>query len=225
VNAVSQMFEYLGDGANWAGPRGLARLTVNHVAVSAAAVVIATLAAVPTGLATGRARRGATAIVSGANIGRALPSFAVLVLAFGIFSQSGRGLSFWPTLVALVVLAVPPILTNTHTGMRGVDHEVRDAAAGMGMRTRTVVRRVEFPLALPLILAGVRTSATQVVATATLGAWVGFACLGTPIFEGFAQQDNGKILAGATLVSLLTIATDAAMVLATRRATAWSSTP
>jgi ABC-type proline/glycine betaine transport system permease subunit len=223
MNAIGQMLDYLGDSANWTGPRGLGRLLANHVAVSGGAVVIATALAVPAGLATGRARRGGSAMVSAANIGRALPSFAVLVLAFGVFSQSGRGLSYWPTLVALVVLAIPPILTNSHTGLRGVDPLVRDAARGMGMPTRSVLRRVELPLALPLVLAGIRTSATQVVATATLGAWVGFACLGTPIFEGFAQQDSGKILGGAVLVSILTILTDALMAIVTRRTSVWKA--
>jgi osmoprotectant transport system permease protein len=175
------------------------------------------------GVATSRARRGGDTLVSAANIGRALPSFAVLVLAFGVFSQSGRGLSIWPTLVALVVLAVPPILTNTHTGLRSVAPSVREAAVGTGMRPRSVLRQVDLPLAAPLMLAGVRTSATQVVATATLGAWVGFACLGTPIFEGFAQQNNAKILAGAVLVSILTILTDAVLGLAARSTTVWKA--
>jgi osmoprotectant transport system permease protein len=223
MSALAQMVDYLTDSANWSGPRGLGRLLVNHVAVSAAAVLVATALAIPAGIATSRSRRGGNAVVSGANIGRALPSFAVLVLAFGVFSQSGRGLSVWPTLVALVVLALPPILTNTHTGLRSVDAAVREAAAGTGMRSATVLRQVELPLAAPMMLAGLRTSATQVIATATLGAWVGFACLGTPIFEGFAQQNNGKILAGALLVSLLTIATDAFMAHCGRSTAAWKA--
>lgn len=105
--------------------------------------------------------------------------------------------------------------------MRDVDPDVREAATGMGMTRLERLRRVEVPLALPLILTGLRLSAVQIVATATLGAWVGFRCLGTPIFEGFAQQDDGKILTGAVLVAVLTILTEVAFSFLTRVLTPW----
>lgn len=222
MSLLGDLVEFLTTGANWTGPRGLLTLGANQLLVSALALVAGFSVAVPVGLVVGHARRGATATVGVANIGRALPSFAIVVLAFSVFSQWGRGLSIWPTAVALTLLAIPPILTNTITAVREVDPDVRAAAEGAGMRWHQVLWQVETPLALPLLLTGVRVAATQVVATATLGAWVGFQCLGTLIFEGFAQRNDTKILAGAVLVSALTIATDAAMGLASRRTARWS---
>lgn len=225
MGAIGEFVEYITTAGNWTGPKGLGNLALRQVVVSLVAVAAAATLAVPAGLAAGHRRRGGLAAVSVANIGRALPSFAVLVLAFGVFSQWGRGLSIWPTAVALTLLAIPPMFTNTFTGVRNVDPQVRDAAIGMGMRRFELLRQVETPLALPMILTGVRVSASQVVATATLGAWVGFQCLGTLIFEGFAQQDNGKILTGAISVSLLTIATELVFAAIERRATPWVRGP
>jgi len=222
MSALADFVTFITTASNWTGPKGLITLTINQVLVSIVAVGAATLIALPGGLVVGHLRRGGLAAVSVANIGRALPSFAVLVLAFGVFSQWGRGLSVWPTAVALTLLAIPPIFTNTYTGVRNVDPQVRDAAAGMGMRRREVLRTVEMPIAVPLILTGLRVSASQVMATATLGAWVGFQCLGTLIFEGFAQQNNGKILTGAVAVSLLTIGTELAFSAVERRVAPWA---
>ena len=147
---------------------------------------------------------------------------AVLVLAFGIFTnQWQKGFSIWPTFLTLVLLGLPPVFTNAFTAVRGVDPAIREAATGMGMNRAERLRRVELPLATPLLLTGLRLAAVQIVATATLGAWVGFRCLGTPIFEGFAQQDDGKIIAGAALVAALTILTEVAFSVITRRLTPW----
>lgn len=224
MSAVAEFVDYITTASNWTGPKGLVTLTANQVLVSVVAVTAAVAVAVPAGLVLGRTRRGGLTAVGIANIGRALPSFAVLVLAFGVFSQWGRGLSVWPTAVALFLLAIPPVFTNTLTAVREVDPRVTDAAAGMGMRRRQILWRVQAPLAVPMVLTGIRVSASQVVATATLGAWVGFQCLGTLIFEGFAQRDDGKILTGAVMVSLLTIATEVAFALVERRVSPWSRT-
>lgn len=222
MSALNEFIDYVTTASHWTGPKGLLALTVNQVLVTVVAVMAASLIALPGGLVLGHVRRGGLAAVSVANIGRALPSFAVLVLAFGVFSQWGRGLSIWPTAVALTLLAIPPIFTNTYTGVRSVDPQIRDAAAGMGMRRPEILRKVEAPIALPLIVTGLRISASQVMATATLGAWVGFQCLGTLIFEGFAQQNDGKILTGAIAVSLLTIATEVSFSAVERRVTPWA---
>ena len=222
MNLLGDLISFLTTWSNWTGPRGLLTLGANQLLVSGIAIAAAVTVAVPAGLLIGHARRGATATVGVANIGRALPSFAILVLAFSVFSQWGRGLSVWPTAVALTLLAIPPILTNTITAVGEVDPDVRDAAEAAGMRWHQVLWRVEAPLAVPLVITGLRVSATQVVATATLGAWVGFQCLGTLIFEGFAQQDDTRILAGAVLVSALTIATDVAIGAVARRTRRWS---
>ena len=224
MTALGDLWAFLADPGNWTGTKGLLRLGLNQVIVAGLAIVIASAMAIPAGIGFGHVRTGGLAAVSVTNIGRALPSFAVLVLAFGVFSQWGRGLSIWPTLVALVLLAIPPIFTNTYTGVRGVDPQVRDAAAGMGMRRRQLISAVEVPIALPLILTGLRVSASQVMATATLGAWVGFQCLGTLIFEGFAQRNDAKILAGAISVALLTILTELGFSLLERFVTPWART-
>jgi osmoprotectant transport system permease protein len=222
MSAIAEFVDYVTQASNWTGPKGLLRLTVNQLVVSGIAVGVASAIALPAGLGFGHVRRGGLAAMSVANIGRALPSFAVLVLAFGVFSQQGRGLSIWPTAVALTLLAIPPIFTNTFTGVRGVDPRTRDAAAGMGMRPWQQLWKVEAPIALPLVMTGLRVSATQVVATATLGAWVGYQCLGTLIFEGFAQQNDGKILTGAVMVSVLTITIEVVMARLERRLSPWA---
>ncbi len=132
------------------------------------------------------------------NVGRAVPSFAVLVIAFQVF-----GLGNYPAFVALTLLAIPPMLTNSYIGVRDVDAEVRDAARGMGMRERRVLFDVELPLAMPLIMAGIRTAAVQVVATATLAALVAGGGLGRYIIDGFGQRDDAQVFAGGVLVAAL----------------------
>jgi osmoprotectant transport system permease protein len=224
VSALADFWDYVTTASNWQGERGLVSLTWAHIRLSVLATGAAALVAVPIALVIGHTKRGGLAAVSVVNIGRALPSFAVLVLAFGVFSQWGRGLTIWPTFVALLLLAVPPMFTNTFTGVREVDPGAREAARGMGMTARQVLGRVEMPIAIPLIITGIRVSAVQVVATATLGAWVGFRCLGTLIFEGFAQQNNGKILTGAIFVALLTILTEIGFSLLERAVTPWRRT-
>jgi osmoprotectant transport system permease protein len=225
VSAVGGMVDYLTDPASWTGTRGLFRLIGNQLAVSGIAMAAAILVAVPAGVVVGHHRRGVVATTSVVNIGRALPAFAVLVLAFSVFSQWGRGLSIWPTAVALTLLAIPPLFTSTVAGVRGVDPDVREAAESVGLRPRAVAWRVEAPLALPLILNGVRVSTAQVVATATLGAWVGFRCVGSLIFEGFAQRDDARILTGAVVVTLLTVGVDALLGVVTRRSATWARPP
>lgn len=217
MTTLSGVVDFLTDPGSWTGPRGLTRLIVNQLLVSLIAMVAASAIALPLGVLVGHRRRGVVTTTSVANIGRALPSFAVLVLAFSVLSQWGRGLSIWPTAVALTLLAIPPLFTSTVSGIRNVDADVREAAESMGLTSPAVALQVELPLAWPVILTGIRVSAAQVVATATLGAWVGFRCVGTLIFEGFAQQDDVRILTGAIVVTLLTIAVDAAVGLFGRR--------
>lgn len=222
MKLLADTWRYLTDPTNWSGPRGLATLLYGHIRLSVISTLIAMVIAIPLGVFFAHRRRGGAMASAVVNIGRALPTFAILVLAFSVFSSHGRGLTIWPTLVALVMLAIPPIFTNTYTGVRNVDPEIIESALGMGMTRAETVRRVEFPIALPLVVTGVRVSAVQVVATATLGAWVGFGCLGTPIFEGFAQQNNVKVLTGAILVAALTIMTEVGFTILARRLTPWS---
>jgi osmoprotectant transport system permease protein len=224
-DAWRQLVGYLGESSNWWGRSGLVQLTWNHVQLSVAALLAGCLLAVPPALVLGHVKRGGLLAVSLVNIGRALPSFGIVALVLPFSLRFGFGLGFWPTFVALVLLAVPPIFTNTYTGVRGVPPDVVQAAEGMGMRPLEVIRRVEVPAALPLIVTGIRVSAVQVVATATLGALVGFRCLGTPIIVGFQSRgDRGALYAGALFVAVLSIATEAGFGRLGRRLTPWSTT-
>lgn len=221
MSAWSEFVDFVTLGDNWWGRRGISTRIVDHIEISAVATVLSAAVAIPPALWLGHIHRGgaiATAIV---NIGRAVPSFAIVALALPLSLQYGFGLGFWPTMVALVALAVPPIFTNTYAGMVGVDPAMVDAARGMGMRGGEVLWRVETPNALPLLLAGLRISAVQVVATATLGAFVGFGGLGAFIYEGFRQTDDGKLLTGAVLVAVLAIATELLFGVGQRLLTPW----
>lgn len=179
-----------------------------HVRLSGTSVLGASVIGLPIGLYIGHLRRFEFVAVTAANLGRAIPSFAILSLALPLSIQFGLGLGFWPTFVALFLLAIPPILTNTYVGVKEVDADTIEASRGMGMTGGQVLRRVRLPLAMPLIVAGIRTSAVQVVATATLAALVAGGGLGTYIVFGFRAGDDGALLGGALLVALLAFATE-----------------
>lgn len=219
--SLRQMWDYLSSDAAWSGRNGLPALTWAHIKISVVAVLIAGAVAVPAGVFLGHVRRGALVAVSVVNIGRAVPSFAILALLLPFSLRYGFGLGFWPTIVALVLLAIPPIFTNTYTGVRDVPDEAVEAARGMGMRAGELVRRVEVPVAVPLVLTGLRVSAVQVVATATLGALVGYRNLGTPIVTGFTSPDKGPMLAGALAVAVLALVTDGLFAVAQRLLVPW----
>jgi osmoprotectant transport system permease protein len=194
---------------HWRGDFGVPHRLLEHVAMSAAAIVAAAVIALPVGIWLGHRGKGGALAINLANVGRAVPSLAILALfqqAFGLRGWPGFGAR--PAFVALVALAVPPLLTNAYVGMRGVDRDVVEAARGMGMTGGEVLWRVEVPIALPLLMAGLRTSAVQVVATATLAAVTAWGGLGRFIVDGFGQQDNAQIVAGAILVGLLALATE-----------------
>jgi osmoprotectant transport system permease protein len=173
-------------------------------------LLVAAAIALPIGVWLGHVRRGGPVAINISNVGRAIPSFALLILAvqiFGIGEPTGL-LSLTgslPTFIALVALAVPPMVTNAYVGLAEVDPEIREAARGMGMRGREVLWRVELPLSLPMVMAGVRTSAVAVVATATLAAYIGWGGLGRFIIDGLAVQDYVEVFAGALVVALLAI--------------------
>ena len=221
--ALQQMWDYLQSDGAWSGRNGLPALTWAHIQISAVSVLIAALIAIPTAVLLGHVRRGALVAVSIVNIGRAIPSFAIMALLLPFSLRYGFGLGFWPTVVALVLLAIPPIFTNTYTGVRDVPDEAVEAARGMGMRAGQLVRKVEVPVAVPLILTGLRVSAVQVVATATLGALVAYRNLGTPIITGFTSPNKGPMLAGALAVGLLALVTDGLFAVAGRWLVPWRS--
>lgn len=216
MNGLGDAVVYLNDPFNWTRPNGILELLGEHLRISGIAVLAALVVAVPVGIALGSAGRGRGAVVVLSNVSRAVPTLALLTL----FAVSPIGFGAKATTIALAVFAVPPILTNTYVGFRGVDADVRESARGMGMSRGQVIRRVEFPLALPLVMTGVRTAAVQVVATASLAALVAGGGLGRIVALGFGQQDYGQIIAGAFLIAVLALLTEVLLV-----AVSWAVTP
>jgi osmoprotectant transport system permease protein len=221
MSAWSELGHYLTEGANWRGTNGITHRTVEHLRLAVTSTVLAAAVAVPLGAWLGHVRRGGVVVQWVVNIGRAIPSLAILVLLFPLSLELGFGLGFWPTVPALVVLAVPPMFANSYAGVRDVDPAVVEAARGMGLRPSEVLRHVELPNALPLVLTGVRVATLQVVATATLATLVGYNALGSFIIEGFRQREQGQLLTGSLAVALLALGIDALFVLLVRRATPW----
>ena len=208
MSFLFSVLEWFADPAHWQGSDGILTRIVEHLWISVVSLGIAMVIAIPIGLYIGHTNRGALATVGVMNIGRALPSLAFLAFALPIAFALGFGLGFWPTVITLVPLAIPLILINTYTAIRGVEPDMVEAARGMGMRDVEVLLKVEMPVALPLIIAGIRNAAVTVVATATLGALVAGGGLGRYIVDGLARQDDERLFAGAVLVALLSIATE-----------------
>jgi osmoprotectant transport system permease protein len=221
VSLVGETVAWLTDPANWTGSGAIPQRLLEHVGLSALSLIIAIAIALPAGLAIGHTRRGSAVAANLANIGRAIPSLAVIgiVIPFTAAIDPQLGFKVYPTLVAMIILAVPPILVNAEAGVAGVDPELVESARAMGMLEGQVLGRVEIPVALPVILAGIRSGATQIVATMTLGAIFGSGGLGRFLVEGIAQNDNGKIFGGVVLVAALSLATEATFALLQRLAT------
>lgn len=219
MDVLREGWMWFADSTNWSGPAGVPVRIWEHVLMSALATGLGAMVALPVGMAIGHTRRGDFVVTSTGNIGRALPSFGVLALVFPFTFDLPGALGFWPTLVALFLLSIPPMLTNTNVGIREVDPAAIEAARGMGMTGMQVLRRVELPLAAPLIVAGIRTAAVQVVATATLAAFVAWGGLGRFIVDGFAAGDDGQKIAGAVLVALLAMVTEVGFGLVERTVT------
>jgi osmoprotectant transport system permease protein len=210
MTIVGDTIAWLTDPVHWIGPNGIPARVAEHAAISAVSLAIALVIALPVGLYIGHTRRGAALAVGAANLWRALPSLAVIaiVLPFTAAIDPRAGFLLYPTIAAMVVLAVPPILVNTYTGVTEVEPDVVEAARGQGLSGGQVLRRVEVPLALPAIVTGIRSGAVQVIATATLGAIFGFGALGRYLVNGIAQRDIGQIGGGVVLVVMLVIAAE-----------------
>jgi len=200
MSLLGQIVRWFLDGNHWSGDSGIPNRLTEHLLMSGASILVAALIALPIGIWLGHIGKGGILAINISNIGRAIPSFALLVLAVELV-----GIGALPAFIALVALAIPPMVTNSYIGMGEVDADVREAARGMGMRERAVLLRVELPIALPFIMAGVRTSAVNVVATATLAALVGWGGLGRFIIDGFSQRDDVQIIAGALIVAILSV--------------------
>jgi osmoprotectant transport system permease protein len=198
MSFLGEVLRWFANPAHWHGANGIPTRLEEHVVMSLVATVVAALIALPIGLLLGHYGVGGSLAINISNIGRALPSFAILVLLVQLV-----GIGAIPAFIALVALAIPPIVTNSFVGMRDVDPELRDAARGLGFRESRTLLRVELPNATPVVMAGIRTAGVQVVATATLAALVGWGGLGRYIVDGIANRDFVEVFAGAVLVALL----------------------
>lgn len=208
----------------WTGSRGLIERTIAHLELAGLSMLIASVVALPLGIIVGHSRRGAGVATTLVTAGRAVPTYAVIALLFPLAIIWGIGLGFWPAVVALVLLSIPPLYTNTYTGIRGVDPALVEAAQGVGMTGRQVLWGVEVPVALPLILAGVRTAVVQVMATATLASIFGYQALGSYLTEGLSQRDDAKLLTGTIAVAVLWLFAEALLGLLQRWLTPWART-
>lgn len=207
--------DWFADGEHWSGSDGVPARLVEHLSISGTAVAFACLVAIPLGVTLGHFGRGGTLAINVSNIGRAIPTFGILVL----LATSGLGIGDRPAIVALTLFGIPPLLTNTYVGMRGVDADVRESARGMGMTRWQLLARVEVPLAVPLIAAGLRTAAVQIVATTSLAAIVAGGGLGRFIIDGLARQDEDMVVAGGLLVAGLALLTEGALAVVERAVT------
>ncbi|WP_327089762.1 ABC transporter permease subunit [Nonomuraea sp. NBC_01738] len=209
---MNWLTDFFGNPANWTGPDGIPMRLLEHLEFSLLALALAMIIAIPVGLFIGNTGRGGVIVVITANLARALPTLGLLVL-FVLLLGTG---SILPVIIPLVLLAIPPILVNTFEGIRGVDPELRDAAYGMGLQGGQVLGRVLVPVALPLILLGLRLSAIQVVATTTVAAYVGLGGLGRFVIDGFATKDYASVVGGSVLIVLFALVVQLAFTLIQR---------
>jgi osmoprotectant transport system permease protein len=211
VSFLQDVLVWFNDPLNWRGSDGVPTRVLEHLVLTLSALAIACLIALPAGIALGRSRRKGSVAINIANIGRAIPSFAVIAL--GVI---WLGIGFRPALIAMVLLAVPPIFTLTFTAVREVDPATIDAARGMGMTEGRLLRRVQLPIARPLMLNGIRLSTAAIIATATLAALVGWGGLGRYIVDGFSTRDFVEVFVGVVLVAGLVLLSEGLFALLLR---------
>lgn len=198
---INQAWTWLTASSHWSGNDGIPHRLLEHLGYSALALLIAAVIALPLGALVGHTGRGGFIVVSFANLARAVPTLGLLLLVVTVTS-----IGLTPVIIPLIALAMPPILVNTFEGIRGVDADIKDAAIGMGMKGTGVLLKAEVPVAMPLILLGLRTAAIQVVATATIAAYAGIGGLGRFIVDGLSRKDYPSVVGGSVLVVLLAVA-------------------
>lgn len=220
MNFLSQVVQFLTTGSHWTGPDGFLLQLASQLELTAVAVIAAIIVGVGLGAFLGHTGRGGFVVLNSANAARAIPSFALVTLIAiqpGIVRLQQGG--FVAAAITMFALAVPPILTNAYVGVRDVDPAVRSAAVAMGMTSGQLLRQVELPLALPILMAGVRTASVEVVATATLAAYVGVADLGFYIFAGLDTRNNAETFSGAFMVAVLALLVDLVLAAVARAVT------
>ncbi|PWI13828.1 ABC transporter permease [Streptomyces sp. Act143] len=219
MTTLTDAWDWLTDSAHWAGDDGIWHRLLQHLVLTVVCLVVSCLIALPVALVLGHLGKGGALAVNISNIGRAVPTFAVLVLLLLTpIGDWGEG----PTVVALVLFALPPLLTNAYVGMREVDRSVVQAARGMGMTGRQMLFHVELPLSLPMVLNGVRIAAVQLVATATIAALAGGGGLGRIITAGFNLASTPQVVAGAVLVAVFALIVEGVFEIAERLAPHWA---
>ena len=201
LNQLRLVGDWLSSSAQWHGDDGIPNRLAEHLMYSGLSLLFATLIGLSLGLLVGHTGRGAFAVASVANFARAIPTFGLVVLVVTVV-----GISVTPVLIALTALAIPPILINTFEGIRGADADTKDAARGMGMTGWEVLWKVEIPMALPLILLGLRVAAIQIVATATVAAYPGLGGLGRYIVDGLSRNDYQLVIGGSAVIVILALA-------------------
>ncbi len=208
VNPLGPVGEWFLDAENWSGSSGVPARLIEHLWISARALIIAFAIALPLGVWLGHRGRYGTLVTSVGNLGRAIPTFALLII---LASWEPVGVSDLAAILALAVFAIPPVLTNSFVGVRDSDRTARESARAMGMTGSQVLWRVELPLSVPIVFAGIRTSTVQVVATATLAALVGGGGLGRFVVDGFGRQDTALMLSGVILVAVVCVVIELAL--------------
>jgi osmoprotectant transport system permease protein len=214
VNFFIEAFAYIVDGANWAGDRGILARFGDHLLYSGLALGVAIVIAIPLGFLIGHTGKGRTAVVITSSAARAMPSLG-LVLFIVLFS----GLRLWPVVLVLALLAIPPLLAGAYAGLESVSRQAIDAARAIGMTEWQILWKVEIPLGLPLIIGGVRSATLQVIATATIAAYVGLTGLGRFLIEGLALHNITLAIVGAILVAALALGADGLLALVQRLVT------
>ncbi len=215
MNLFSEAWSYIVDGSNWGGATGIGARLLEHIWYSFLAIAAAAVIAIPLGLLIGHLRRGDIVLVGVVNAMRSLPTLGLLT-----FLVLLMGLGLTPPIIALVILGIPPLLAGTYAGIANVEDSVVDSARSMGMTESQVLLRVEIPNAMPLILGGLRNATLQVIATATVAAYVNLGGLGRYIFDGLALYRYDRVLVGAILVAVLALVVDGVLALAV-----WASEP
>lgn len=213
MNLFGDVVSWLTTAANWHGPNGVWTRLGEHVYLSAASLAIVCVVVLPIAMWFGHIGRGEALVLNVANVGRAVPTFALL----SVFSLTALGFGTRSVVLALVLFGIPPVMTSTFTGVRGVDPDVVEAARGTGMTGWQVLTRVELPLAMPLVMSGIRLAAVQIVATLTIASLVAGPGLGRLISQGIGTQDDAELVSGAILVLVLALLVEGILAWLERR--------